>query len=368
MTTSRSATGVGDLGGNYRAARGQRTGSEHQYVTLRDVAARAGVSPKSVSRVVNHQGEIREATRQRIQTAIEDLGYRPNVLARSLIQQRTNTLAAVAWGIEYFGPSRTITGIEHQAEDLGYSVILILVREPGNHNQKQIVDSLLSRRVDGIVWAVPEVGENRDWLRADGLDKLPPIVFLSMHGEPGVNVVAVDNRGGARKATRHLIENGRRRIGIVNGPMAWWEARERHAGWRSAVEAEGLPAADSLVVESYWSSAGGEGAMQELLDREPDIDAVFASSDQIALGALRAIHDSGRRVPEDIAIVGFDNIPESEYFRPSLTTVRQGLADVGRTAVRQVHQLIETHSQVSEALSGAVTTIQPELIIRASSS
>ena len=358
---------MGDPGGNYRAARGQRSGSERQYVTLRDVAVRAGVSPKTVSRVVNHQGEIREATRQRIQTAIEDLGYRPNVLARSLIHKRTHTLAAVAWGIEYFGPSRTITGIELQAEDLGYSVFLILVREPGKHDHKQILDTLLSRRVDGIIWAVPEVGENRQWLSADGLGQLPAIVFLSMHGQPGVSVVAVDNRGGAQRATTHLIENGRRRIGIIDGPMAWWEARERHAGWRSALQAAGLPAEDSLVVESYWSSAGGVQAMRELLQREPDIDGVFASSDQIALGALKAIYDSGRGVPEDIAIVGFDNIPESEFFRPSLTTVRQGLGEVGRVAVKQVHQMIEDHGESSAVQSGAVTTIQPELIIRSSS-
>jgi LacI family transcriptional regulator len=246
-------------------------------------------------------------------------------------------------------------------------VFLILAREPAKDDQKQILDTLLSRRVDGIIWAVPEVGENRNWLSADGLEHLPPIVFLSMHGEPGVNVVAVDNRGGARQATTHLIEHGRRKIGIIDGPMAWWEARERHAGWRGALQAAGLTAEGSLVVESYWSSAGGEPAMRELLEREPEIDGVFASSDQIALGALKAIHDTGRRIPEDIAIVGFDNIPESEYFRPSLTTVRQGLAQVGRTAVNHVHQLIAAHGEVSHALSGATTTIQPELIIRASS-
>ena len=133
------------------------------------------------------------------------------------------------------------------------------------------------------------------------------------------------------------------------------------------MEAAGLPAEDSLVVESYWSSAGGEEAMRELLQREPEIDGVFASSDQIALGALRVIHDSGRRIPGDIAIVGFDNIPESEYFSPSLTTVRQGLGEVGRVAVKQVHQMIEDPGEGSGVLSGAVTTIEPELIIRTSS-
>jgi len=358
---------VGEPGGEYRALGRRHSGGDHQYVTLRDVAQRAGVSPKSVSRVVNHQGEIREATRQRIQAAIEDLGYRPNILARSLIHQRTNTLAAVAWGIDYFGPSRTITGIELEAEDLGYSVFLILVREPGKHNHMPILDVLLSRRVDGIIWAVPEVGENRKWLSPDVLNELPPIVFLSMHGEPGANVVTVDNQGGGRQATNHLIERGRKRIAIITGPMAWWEARERHAGWKAALENAGMSADETLVAESYWSSAGGERAMQQLLEREPGIDGVFASSDQIALGALRAIHDAGRRVPGDIAMIGFDNMPESEYFQPALSTVRQGLGEVGRTAVRHAHQMIEARRDDRRAPGGAMTLIQPELIVRASS-
>jgi LacI family transcriptional regulator len=357
---------VGEPGGNLGGTRGRRTSSDHQYVTLQDVAARAGVSAKSVSRVVNRQGEISEATRTRIQAVIDELGYRPNSVARSLLRQRTNTLAAVAWGIEYFGPSRTITGIEQQAEELGYSVFLILVREPEKHEHKEILDALVSRRVDGIVWAVPEVGENRSWLNAGWLRQLPPIAFLSMSALPGVRVVAVNNRGGARTATDHLIQRGRRKIGIITGPMAWWEARERYEGWKGAIESRGLSVWDHLIAESYWSSAGGERAMRELLQRAPDIDGVFASSDQIALGALRAIAESGKRVPEDIAIVGFDNMPESEYFRPPLTTMQQGLADAGRAAVRAVHHMIEARGEAPRTPSELVMTIEPELIIRSS--
>jgi DNA-binding LacI/PurR family transcriptional regulator len=357
---------VGEPDGNLDARRGRRTGSDHQYVTLQDVAARAGVSAKSVSRVVNRQGELSESTRKRIQGVIDELGYRPNIVARSLLRKRTNTLAAVAWGIEYFGPSRTITGIEHQAEELGYSVFLILVREPQSPEYQNILDALLSRRVDGIVWAVPEVGQNRGWLRAEWLRQLPPITFLTMHAMPGVRVVAVNNRGGARAATDHLIQRGRTRIGIITGPMAWWEARERYEGWKAAIESSGRAAPKCLAAESPWSSAGGERAMRELLEGSPDIDGVFASSDQIALGALRAIEAAGKRVPEDIAIVGFDNMPESEYFRPALTTVHQGLADAGRAAVRAVHQTIEAGAEPRRASAELVTLIEPELVIRSS--
>ena len=345
----------------------RRGSKETLYVTLQDVAALAGVSAKTVSRVVNHQGEIKESTRQRIQAAIDELGYRPNILARSLIHQRTNTLGVVAWGIDYFGPSRTMIGIEQQAEDLGYSLLLSLVSDPEGRDHERVLDSLVARRVDGILWAVPEVGENRRWLSEVRLDGLPPIVFLSMEAKPGLTVVTVDNRSGARQATKHLIDQGRRRIGVLTGPMAWWEARERYAGCKEMLAEAGLSVYDSFVVESYWSAAGGERGMQQLLRQHPDLDAVCAASDQIALGALGAIHASGRGVPHDIAVVGFDNMPESAYFWPPLTTVYQKLSHVGRTAVRQLHQMIEARRDLQSPYEGVVTTVEPELIVRASS-
>ena len=351
--------------GNMNATRRGRR--EQLYVTLQDVAALAGVSAKTVSRVVNNQGEIRDSTRQRIQAAIDELGYRPNILARSLIHQRTNTLAVVAWGIDYFGPSRTVIGIEQQADEFGYSLFLSLVGDPAHHDQERLLDTVLERRVDGIIWAVPEVGDNHAWLNPAKLEELPPMIFLSMSPAPGIMAVAVDNQSGSRQATRHLIEQGRRKIGIIAGPLAWWEARDRYEGWRRALKEVDRGAPQSRVAESYWTAAGGERAMQQLLKQAPDIDAVFASSDQIALGALGAIHSSGRRVPDDIAIVGFDNMPESAYFWPPLTTVYQKLVHMGRTAVQQLHQMIEVQRQQQPPLEAVATTIEPELIVRASS-
>jgi LacI family transcriptional regulator len=346
---------------------GRGVAKQTLYVTLQDVAALAGVSAKTVSRVVNKQGEIKDTTRQRIQAAIDELGYRPNILARSLIHQRTNTLAVVAWGIDYFGPSRSMIGIEQQADELGYSLFLSLVNDPENHEHEHVLDMLLARRVDGIIWAVPEVGENHKWINPTRLEGLPPIIFLSMAAQAGLSVVAVDNQTGAEQAVQHLIKQGRRRIGIITGPMAWWEARERYAGWKSALKEAGLPARQSRVVESYWSAAGGERAMQQLLRQAPDMDAVFAGSDQVALGALMALHASGRRVPDDVAIVGFDNMPESAFFWPPLTTVYQKLAHVGRLAVQQLHQMIEARREQARAIEAVVTTVEPELIVRSSS-
>jgi LacI family transcriptional regulator len=331
------------------------------------VAALAGVSAKTVSRVVNKQGEIKESTRQRIQAAIDELGYRPNILARSLIHQRSNTLAVVAWGIDYFGPSRTMIGIEQQADEFGYSLFLSLVSDPDRHDHEHVLDTLLARRVDGIIWAVPDVGDNHGWLSEARLEQLPPMIFLSMPARVGITGIAVDNQSGGRQAAQHLIEQGRRKIGTITGPTAWWEARERYAGWKSALDKAGLPTPEACVVESYWSAAGGERAMQQLLKQAPEIDAVFAGSDQIALGALGAIHSTGRRVPDDIAIVGFDNMPESAYFWPPLTTVYQKLAHVGRIAVQQLHHMIEDRRERAGPEEAVVTTVEPELIVRASS-
>jgi LacI family transcriptional regulator len=325
------------------------------------------VSTKTVSRVVNNQGEIRKETRERVQAAIEQLDYRPNVLARSLIHKRTNTLGVVAWGIDFFGPSCTVVGIEQQAHQLDYSLFLNLMDRPDGGDSEHVLDTLITHRVDGIIWAVPEVGDNRSWLESIKLEQLPPIVFLSMKPRPGLVVVAVDNFFGAKQATQHLVDQGRRKIGIITGPLTWWEARERYAGWENVMHKANLATPPSLVVEGEWTATSGEQGLQILLNQEPDIDAVFASSDQIALGALGTAHRLGRQIPRDLAIVGFDNIPESACYWPPLTTVYQQLIDVGRIAVQTLHRMIEANRQLKTPDEATVTLVKPELIVRASS-
>jgi LacI family transcriptional regulator len=344
-----------------------RRPNDHLHATLRDVAALAGVSTKTVSRVVNHQNEISEVTRQRVQAAIDQLDYKPNILARSLIRQRTHTLAAIAWGIDYFGPSRTLVGIEQEANELGYSLLLSLVGQPTDDHES-ILDNLISRRVEGIIWAIPEVEQNRNWVQTSRLDHLPPLIFLSMEYRPGISVVAVDNRNGAKQAVQHLIQQGKRKIGIITGPMAWWEARERYIGWQETLREGGLEVTTSLeYISDDWSSLNGERGTLTLLERRPDIDAIFASSDQIALGALGIIHRLGRRVPEEVAIVGFDNTPEAAFFWPPLTTIYQQLVDVGRISVKNLHEMIMARRLNREQLQPSCTILRPELIVRASS-
>jgi LacI family transcriptional regulator len=213
---------------------------------------------------------------------------------------------------------------------------------------------------------VPEVGGNRMWIDSDRLKNLPPIVFLSMAARPGLVSVAIDNRYGARQAVQHLIAQGRKRIGLITGPLAWWEARERYAGWQEMLCEHGLEPTPSLVIEGDWSAASGAHAMSTLLEREPTIDAVFVCSDQMAQGALGVAHRSGRHIPQDLAIVGFDNIPESEFFWPPLTTVYQNLIDAGCVAVQKLHFIIEAQRK-EEPYSVEATILTPELVIRESS-
>jgi DNA-binding LacI/PurR family transcriptional regulator len=338
-----------------------------KHLTIRDVAKSANVSTKTVSRVINDQGEISETTRQRVQEAIEALGYRPNIMARNLASGRSDTLAVVAWGLEYYGPSRVVVGVEQRSDELGYSLLLNLRCKPDDNAVDSVLDALTARRVGGIIWAIPEIGNNRDWIQPNRLQQLPPIVFLSMEPRPGLPVVAVDNQRGATQATQHLIDHGRRRIGLIAGPLNWWEARERQEGWRNTLVQAGLTASPSMVVEGDWSSDSGERAMRILLTKQPDIDAIFACNDQMALGALCAAHQLGRAVPQDVAIVGFDNIPESAHFWPPLTSVNQRLVDAGRVAVDTLHKLVEARRHEQDDGELGAIMLKPDLVIRQSS-
>lgn len=335
-------------------------------VTIIDVAKRAGVSAGTVSNALTGKRPVSPETRERIFRAITDLGYQPNLVARSLVNRASKTIGVVAFGLEFYGPSRTLVGIEQQAAELGYSLLLDLLHRPDSKDVEEVLDELIARRVDGIIWAVHEVGDNRAWISDRRLQTLPPMIFLTMEPRPGASIVSTDNRAGARLATQHLIDTGRRNIGIICGPASWWEVRERLAGWSSALGAAGLESSPPLIIEANWTAQSGEVALQTLLERRPNIDAIFACNDQMALGALRYCHATGRRVPEDISIVGFDNMPESAYLWPALTTVRQHLAEVGRVAVTELHRQIERRGQARYIYTPVSRLLQPELIIRES--
>jgi len=229
-----------------------------------------------------------------------------------------------------------------------------------------MLGDLLARRVDGIIWAVHEIGRNRAWLAPDRLRSLPPIVFLTMERRPQTVIISTDNRGGAALAVQHLLQQGRRQIGIVTGPLDWWEARERLEGWRACLAETGAGSDETLIFEGDWTAASGERAYHHLLARRRGLDAIFACNDQMALGVLRACHFDGRSVPGDLAVAGYDNMPEAAYLVPSLTSVRQHLADVGRIAVQELHRAIAARAG-GETPDPLFHLIMPELIVRESS-
>lgn len=335
--------------------------------TIGDVARVAGVSKATVSRVLAGQTKyVRDETRQRVLKAVDELEYHPSNAARSLKSKRSFTLGVVGYGLEYFGPSCTLSGIEQEASKLGYTILLHLIRQPETNNVEQLLQKMHSRYVDGIIWAVPEIGENRAWLEDNTFRPSVPTVFLSMEPQPDQFVVAVDNYSGGLLATRHLITQGCQNIGLITGPLDWWEARQRKLGWQAALESVGLPAKHSLIAEGNWATSSGENGLAQLLTRHPEIDGVFASNDRMALGALKTARQLGRRVPEDLAIVGFDDTQDSAYFYPSLSTVRQDMVELGRRAVRELGKEIES-SQRGDPLSPKTVLLRPELIVRESS-
>lgn len=335
-------------------------------ITITQVAREAGVSTQTVSRVVNERPEVAPETRLKVQQVISRLGYRPNAIAQSLISQRSHTLGVVATGLDYFGPSRTLVGIEKQARSLGYSVLLDLLHHPETEDVERLLNRLLSWQVEGIIWAVPEIGRNRNWLRKKTPHLPVPIIYLSMETHSDLPIVAIDNALGGRLAGEHLVTQGYRAIGLITGPLDWWEARQRVQGFQEVMHAASLSVDEKQIANGDWTATSGERCLQKLLHQFPEMEAVFACNDQMALGALQTAHRLGRRVPEDLAVVGFDDIPEASYFWPSLSTVRQPLVELGCRAVLELSNMIESAKTIADNHHMTIL-LQPELVVRESS-
>ncbi|CAG1011453.1 Catabolite control protein A [Anaerolineales bacterium] len=335
-------------------------------ITIKDVAQAAGVSTQTVSRVMNKFSYVSEETRQRVEEVVEQLGYNPSTLARSLIQQRSYTLGVVTFGLRHIGPSRTLNGVADKADELGYMLLMKELDNFASNRIDDVIDSLLARQVDGIIWVAPEIGDNHAWLD-ERMDKIPvPVLFLAMRPREGIFSVATDNFQGGAMAIRHLLDCGRKKIGHISGPLSWWEADERKRGWRETLSAAGLDAPECHCSEGNWSSASGEQAFIQLLEAFPEMDAVFVGNDQMALGVLREASRRGISIPDQLAVVGFDNIPESAYFYPSLTTIAQDLQLLGEQAAQSVVEMIQSRQQ-GWTMTAQSKFIHPTLVIRESS-
>ena len=249
---------------------------------------------------------------------------------------------------------------------MGYALLIKELPNFLSDGIQPIINSLLSRQVDGIIWAVPEVGDNRDWLQ-DRLTVLKvPMIFLTMQSRSGLSIVSINNYFGGRMATEHLLKQGYRRIGHISGPIDWWEARQRKEGWQDALLEAGISRSEKHWVQGNWSSASGDQAIHQLMSQYPEMNAIFVANDQMALSVLQFACQMGLQVPQDLAVVGFDGIPEAAYFWPPLTTIYQDQNTLGCTAVKELVRIVELTEEES-ATEPKTILFQPELIIRESS-
>jgi DNA-binding LacI/PurR family transcriptional regulator len=324
-----------------------------------DVANLAGVSQKTVSRVMNDEPYVKEEVRLRVLQAAKELGYRPNNAARALNSGRTQRIGVVSLGSALFGPASMLFELERAARSTGYSLSVITTFEGDPGGVAGAIDSLLIEGVDGIVISEPiDEGEN---VRLDvDLPVLSLGRFPGLTG-PRVVITGTDGSESGRLATAHLLSLGHRTVWHVAGPQRWWSARDRLDGWRDALGAAG--AVEPPSIEGDWSPASGYAAGARLA-RNPAVTAVFVANDDMAIGVMRALADAGRSVPDDVSVVGLDDIPVAAYQSPPLTTVRQDFSALARTGLER---LVE---QIEAAADEPPSTFQPpaQLVIRRSTS
>jgi DNA-binding LacI/PurR family transcriptional regulator len=336
-------------------------------VTMKEIAEEAGVSMQTVSRVVNNRPDVAPKTRQRVKDIIASHDYRPSSIARGLTKGRSYLLGVITAGIRHFGPSSTLSGIEKKASKMGYATILRAVHQTEVFDIDEYLRFLVSQHVDGIIWAMPERGN----IREEILSKIPmlaiPAVFINIQPHPDINVFDFDNHAGGRMAAEHLIGQGFQRIGLITGPMDWMVSRQRFLGWKDALEAVGYPSEENQIVEGDWTAKSGAQCMIQLLKQWPEIDAVFVCNDLMALGAMKAASDCGRSVPDDLAVVGFDDVDQASFFSPSLTTIRQDPQDLGRRSVEEIDRLISELNLEDVQPRENTHIYQMKLVIRKSS-
>lgn len=301
-----------------------------------DVASLAGVSQKTVSRVMNDEPYVKAEVRLRVLQAAQELGYRRNNAARALNSGRTRRIGVVSLGSALFGPASILFELERAARSTGYSLSVVTTFEGDPAGVAGAVDSLLTEGVDGIVLSEPiDEGEN---VRLD-ID-LPVLSFGRFPGLTASRMIntGVDGPDAGRTATEHLLSLGHRTVWHVAGPQRWWSARDRIDGWRTALRVAG--AEEPPCIEGDWSPASGYAAGSRLA-RNPEITAVFVANDDMAIGVIRALADAGRRVPDDVSVVGLDDIPCAAYQSPPLTTVRQDFDNLARRGLELLVQQIE---------------------------
>lgn len=325
--------------------------------TLDDVAARCGVSYQTVSRVANGSPLVADETRALVLEAIAALNYRPNLAARRLATRRSNLIGMVGTGVTYYGPAQVMISVEESAKRLGYNLMFAALERSSDSELRSAIDALCEHQVAGLVLAVRAKG------RIELIRKLcrgVPFVTLGRGMAPEVPTVVVDEIHGVRLATRHLIDLGHERIACIAGPPGWPASRNRRQAWTQTIKNAGLE--PGPCEEGDWSTASGyEAAVRLLESGSGRFTAIMAGNDHMALGALRALHAKGMHVPGEISVVGYDDLPESRFFEPPLTTVHHDFAWEGERCVEMLFRAIK-----KESVEPTLYIQRPELVIRES--
>ena len=302
---------------------------------MADVAARAGVSHQTVSRVLNRMPGVREETEDRVRRAIEELGYRRNLSARLLASSRSRSIGVATWGTSQHGPQQVLLELDVAARQSGYRLVMTTLQAMTEEAAHDAVEELLEQGVEAVVLVIPHETVLRFATESDlGIPTL--VVEGDLSRTP--LTAGVDNVEGAAQAVRHLLDLGHHTVHHVAGPPGWSEARARVEGWRLALESRGATV-PPLRWGGDWSPRSGYDAGRSLA-RDTEVTAVFCANDQMAMGVMAALREAGRRVPEDVSVVGFDDLPESAYLDPPLTSVRQDFAELGRRAMGLVERVL----------------------------
>jgi len=336
-----------------------RLGRPTRHVSVKDVAARSGVSFQTTSKVLNGKGSVSAATRARILRVASDLGYVPNLQARSLVMQSTRAVGLIASDFSDHNLSRFIVGAEREARRQGYAVIITSI-EPEGSSGEYALPALMERRVDGILLAAPQMEEDR--AAAHVLERTVPAV--SLYGVPGggVSTVGSDHELTGLLATRHLIARGHRVIATITGNRKRRVTQSRLRGYRRALKEAGVPFDAELAEDGQWDIGAAHAATGRLFERRPQITAVFAQNDYMAIGVLSALRGLGKRVPDDCAVVGCDDIDMAAYTAPPLTTIHVPFFEMGAEGMRLLLTMIASGSVEPQTL-----LVPVHLIARASS-
>lgn len=322
-----------------------------------DVAAEAGVSHQTVSRVVNGSSQVRPETVERVRQAMARLDYRPSGTARNLAVGGTRSLGVVSFIGPLFGPMSMLLGIEEAARRRGYATQIVSAHGLDVAQVHAALEEVLRRDVEGLAVIAPTDGQAQ---MVAGLVGKLPVVAVEGRLADEVPFVASDNEAGGRMVADHLLEHGHRVIAHVSGPEDWGEARQRSAGWARRLDEAGAERGPRWAGD--WGPGSGYRAGQELLThpRWPEVTAVFAANDSMALGLMAALHQRGVEVPQRVSVMGYDNTPESGWFFPALSTVEQQFDAVGAAAVERLVALLEGGAESEDLL------VPPRVVSRSS--